>query len=327
MPSHPTYSKGRIMLTYAYRRTRAAVGALLAALLLATGSVVAAEMPRLVIAPLKMPVKLTTVERKLLGEVDLVGIISEGLTDSRSFRIQVRDEAGVQALLHEKQVQASPLARGRAGEGERRSAVAGSTRSDAAIGLDATNYILEPTLQLFTISTRFEKQELIAGMYDRIDTAQLQLAVRIIDLGGNVVFQETVHANPKFGRREATEEDKRRAQPPPLAPIRDAVTKAARSVVDAIVARINPITVLDVQGKTLVIDRGSKNGFDDNTVFSVYGEARQVANKTTGAMHLIPGRLIGKAKVIALHEDVAELEMTEGDAAGVTAGAIVRVSR
>lgn len=249
----------------------------------------------------------------MLGDLRLVEILSESLTDSRSFQVQVRDNAGVQELLKEREVQRSPL---------------GSKRKNKfEVNLDTPDYILQPTLQAFSVSTRFEKLDVIAGMYDRIDTGNLQLHVRIIDLRGNVKFEDTARISAKFPRVEATEEQKRNATAPPTKPIRDAAILAAQGVVDSIVARVNPITVLAVHSSELVIDRGRNSGFDEKTIFGVYGPPKTGPHPNTGVMMWVGGEFIGQARVAALHEESTQLEMIKGDIAKVAVGSIVRINR
>jgi hypothetical protein len=277
----------------------------------AAPAAMAAQPPRLVISDLKVPTQLSAQERALLRQLPLVEVISESLTDSRSFRVQVRDDAGVQAILRELQIQKSSVAR----EGKAK-----------PMGLDAPDYILEPTVTRLRSTTRFEKLELLAGMYTRIDAGDLEMQVRIYDMGGNVVFEETASAIAQYAKQEATEEQKRRGAAPSPAPMLRASRTASGAIVNAIVARINPITVLEVQDKVFIIDRGRNNGFDDKTAFVVYSQPRTIKNPNTGADHTVPGKRIGEARVVAMHEEVSELQFIDADGAQVaTAGAIVRI--
>ncbi len=269
-----------------------------------------AQSPRLVINDLKVATSLNAQERDLLRQVNLTHVLREGLTDSRSFRVGVRENEGVQAIIREKQIQSSPLAR----EGK-----------NNKLGLDTPEYFLEPTLQAFSVRTRFEKAELISGMYSRTDSATMQLVVRVFDAGGNTVFEETSNASAAFPRSEASEEDKARAAPPDPAPIIRAARSMARQVVDAIVARVNPITVVDVQPAVFVIDRGRNNGFDKNTHFLVYGPPRMKTIGDTGNTLRVPGEQVGEAELSQLFEDTAELKLTKGDPHKLAEGCIVRV--
>ena len=297
-------------------RLKAARHAAPALLLLVCASILpgiaAAENPRLVITDLEVPRTLSERERSLVRQIDLVQVIREGLLDSSSFRVLVRENKGVQAIIRERQIQDSPLAR----EGK-----------TTQLGLDSAEYFLEPTLQSFSVRTSYEKLELISGMYERRDSASMQLAVRVFDAGGNSVFEETVSASASYPPREATEADKARATPPDAGPIRKAALRMARGVVDAIVARINPITVVDVQTDAFVIDRGRKNGFDEHTRFIVYGPTRVKKHPERGDEIRLPGERIGEAKLAALFEDRAELTLTSGDAKKLVDGCIVRIAQ
>jgi hypothetical protein len=96
-------------------RLKAARHAAPALLLLVCASILpgiaAAENPRLVITDLEVPRTLSERERSLVRQIDLVQVIREGLLDSSSFRVLVREDKGVQAILLERQIQDSPLAR------------------------------------------------------------------------------------------------------------------------------------------------------------------------------------------------------------------------
>lgn len=281
------------------------------AVMLAMPAAQADESPRLVITQLHVDQSVGARERSLLRQLPLVEVISRTLTSTRSFRVQVRDDAAVQALIQEIQVQHSPLSR----EGR-----------EKRFGLDAPDYILIPTLKALRTRTQYVKAELIAGMYERRDSGELELHVRVFDVGGNAVFERTVRESIGFGRaQEANEEQKQNNPPPPIGPIRVAAEKASLSIANAIIERTNPITVLMVRGGVLIIDRGQSSGFDENTVFSVHSKPEQVDHPTTGKKHNIPPQDLGEAVIVKIHEDSAELKLVKGDARDVPVGSIVRI--
>ncbi|MEJ0040432.1 MAG: CsgG/HfaB family protein [Gammaproteobacteria bacterium] len=269
-----------------------------------------AQSPRLVITDLKIATSLDAQEKNLLRQVNLTQVLREGLTDSRSFRVGVRENESVQAILRERQIQGSPLAR--------------DGKNDK-LGLDTAEYFLEPTLQAFSVRTRFEKAELLSGMYSRTDSATMQLVVRVFDAGGNTVFEETSNGSAAFPRSEASDEDKARAAPPDAAPIVRAARLMARQVIDALIARINPITVVDVQSTVFIIDRGRNNGFDRSTRFMVYGPPRMKTIGDTGNTIRVAGEQVGEAELSELFEDTASLKLTKGDPHKLAEGCIVRV--
>lgn len=289
---------------------RLALSVLLGCAVLFTSAAGAAESPRLVITDLKLPRSLSERERNVVRQLDIVQTLREELLDSRTFRVLVRENESVQAILRERQIQGSPLAR----EGK-----------DDALGLDSAEYFLEPTLQSFSLRTHYEPMPLLPGMYERTDSASMQLAVRVFDGGGNTVFEETVQASAGYPAREATEAEKARSAPRELGPIRKAAKSMTRRVVGAIVARVNPITVIDVQPTVFIIDRGRNNGFDKNTRFAVYAPSRTVVHKVRGDEISVPGRYLGEARLATVFEDVAELKLTEGELKEVVPGCVVRI--
>src|SRR5690554_2792714 len=101
---------------------RLALSVLLGCAVLFTSAAGAAESPRLVITDLKLPRSLSERERNVVRQLDIVQTLREELLDSRTFRVLVRENESVQAILRERQIQGSPLAR----EGK-----------DDALGLDS----------------------------------------------------------------------------------------------------------------------------------------------------------------------------------------------
>jgi hypothetical protein len=283
----------------------------LAAALVATPAARAAESPRMVITPLHVESPVGSRERALLRVMPLVDVLRHTLTNTHSFRVQVRDDAAVRELIRELQVQQSPLAR----EGR-----------EKRFGLDTPDYILIPTLKSLRTRTEYTKADLIAGMYERRDSGELELHVQVLDLGGTVVFERSAREIINFGRpREATEEQKRANAPPPVGPVRAAAEKASQRLVNALIARTNPITVLRVRGDVLVIDRGAGSGFDQNTVFTVLSPPEEEEHPTTGRKYRISATDFGEARVVRIGDDTAELRLVNGDATKVPKGSVVRI--
>lgn len=283
------------------------------AVLLVTGvlsiEAAAADRARLVIADVQMPASLSARERGIAQQIAFGAKINDGLAAARSFDVLVRDDAAVQAILREMQIQKTPLAR----DGK-----------NAKLGLDLPDYILVPTLRRFSVNTTFEKQDLLAGRYERRDTAVMELNVRVIDAGGATVFEKTVTGQPSFEPREASEEEKARATPPPLAPFNAQAARMARAIVDAINVRINPIVVVKVDTASFYILRGSDNGFAEKSRFEVFSPNEKVKVADQDREVTIPGKRIGTAEVIAMYDDVAELRMLDGDLQKVLVNSTVR---
>jgi hypothetical protein len=283
------------------------VGIALAALLLPLEIWAQVEPPRVAILALGGLDRLDQRETAMIRQVDVVQQLRERLIDSRSFWVVMRDQQGIDAVLGERDI----------------AAVDDPAKADV-LGLDTADFFLEPTLT-FNLVTSYEPLPLLDDIYQRSDRAEVELAVRVFDDVGNIRFEERVQQSIRYEPIQADEEARRRNGARPVEPVHAAMRSLVGSVVGAIVARINPITVLDVQPLGFIIDRGKNNGFDESTRFMVFGQPRVVVNPNTGEERTIPGARIGEAKVVEIYEDVAELSLVSGSNSSVTVGAIVRI--
>lgn len=269
-----------------------------------------AERHRLVISQYEVANELSSREIQALKQSDLIQLLREAMIDSRSFSVLTRENNTVQAILKERQIQDSPLSR---------------ENNEQGLGLDITSYFLQPTIKRFDIVTRYQPMELLKDMYERNDSFYFDFSVRIFDTGGNILFEERVERQHSLKPVEADEAERRRNSVRGMSVIRDEIKEIAREIADAVVARINPIVVLDVQGNAIIIDRGKNNGFDMNTRLAVYGESKTIVHPRTGESRTIPGAYIGDARVSRLYEDIAELQLIEGSVEAVKIGCIVRI--
>lgn len=289
---------------------RTAWGLLLTTLLL-TPAARAAENPRIVVTQLHVDAAVGSRERALLRELPLVDVLKRTLTNTNSFRVQVRNDPAVQELIRELQVQKSPLAR----EGR-----------EKRLGLDAPDYLLIPTLKTLRTRTEYAEAKLLAGMYQRTDSGEIELHVQVFNLGGNVVFDRTARESIVFGRsKEATEDEKRANRPPPVGPVRAAAEKSSQQLVNALIARTNPIIVLAVRGDVLVIDRGAGSGFDKSTVFTVHSPPEETVHPTTQRKYRISKVDFGDAEVVRIDEDTTDIRLKNGDGTKVPEHSIVRI--
>ncbi len=284
--------------------------ALLAAVLLVPLELVAqAERPRLAILDLAAATGLNNRETQVAAQVDVVQKLREGLIDSGSFLVVARDDRNLQAIARER--------------------VIANADSDPAaqvrLGLDTADYYLEPVWSRFDLATSYTEVPLLEGSYDRSDSADLELTARVFDDAGNILFEERVSRIVRYPNIEADEAARTRNAARAIGPIADAAAGLVDDVITAMISRINPIVVLDAQAASFVIDRGKNNGFDKDTRFSVFAQARTVVHPTTGEPRTIPGSRIGEAQVVEIYEEVAELKLVTGDNSAVPVGAIVRI--
>lgn len=282
---------------------------LLALWLVATTA--AAERPRIVITRIQLEQALSDRERQGLMQVDLIQVLREALLDSRSFTVLTRDNASVQSIVEEMNLGDSPLA---------------ADGAESPGGLEVASYFLQPTVKQFRLTTRYEPMEMLPDVYERHDSADLEIAVLVFDGSGQTLFEERVSRSRSFAPVEADETARRRNAPRHLADVKAETRDMLRSIVDAMVTRINPITVIDVQQRAFIIDRGRNNGFDESTRFWVFAPSRTVRHPTTGEDIVVPGDRVGMAKISKLYEDVAEATLVHGDPGQVEAGMTLRIA-
>ena len=274
---------------------------------------VSAERPRILVSePVQQESSLSTLERKIIDSAQIQQVLREALIDSRSFRVVARDNDTVQVLLNERDLQDKSIAR------------KGQTNE---LGLDIADYFLIPSILSFSVHTSYQAIELVDDFIERRDRYAIDVAIKVVDSGGNTVFEERIERSQSFLPREVPSSEKNKNTTCPC--ISDSLKKemksAGKHLAYTLINRINPITVLKVSGKRFQIDRGQNSGFDEATVFEVRSEEEIVVHPRTGEELLVPGIKLGTAKVATFQGSFTELEMTEGDIASVKPGAIVYV--
>jgi hypothetical protein len=98
---------------------------------------------------------------------------------------------------------------------------------------------------------------------------------------------------------------------------REMAEKVALRVVDVAF----PVKVIDVEEKTVTLNRGDGGGIKAGEVWTVFGPSRSVTDPDTGAVIKRKGRLIGKIKITSVDPDSSQGEIVEGE--GIAVGAIL----
>jgi len=96
---------------------------------------------------------------------------------------------------------------------------------------------------------------------------------------------------------------------------REMAEKVAHRVVDVAF----PVKVIDVEDKTVTLNRGDGGGIKAGEVWTVFGPSRNITDPDTGAVIKRKGRLIGKIKIVSVDPDSSQGEIVEGDGIGVGA--------
>jgi len=98
---------------------------------------------------------------------------------------------------------------------------------------------------------------------------------------------------------------------------REMAEKVAHRVVDVAF----PVKVIDVEEKTVTLNRGDGGGIRAGEVWTVFGPSKSITDPDTGAVIKRKGRLIGKIKITSVDADSSQEEIVEGD--GIAVGAIL----
>ena len=98
---------------------------------------------------------------------------------------------------------------------------------------------------------------------------------------------------------------------------REMAEKVALRVVDVAF----PVKVIDVEEKTVTLNRGDGGGIKAGEVWTVFGPSRNITDPDTGAVIKRKGRLMGKIKITSVDADSSQGEIVEGE--GIAVGAIL----
>ncbi len=276
-------------------------------------STASAAQPRLVFAAEQTPEQLSAHERHLLQQTDWVSRLQTSLQKSRSIVLLTRDVEDIELILQEKQLAESDL---------------GAGDDSSGFKLDIADSILRPVVKRFDVHTTYGAIPLVDNIFERNDTVTLEFAVEVIGIDGTVRFTKAISDSFSYPSTEATLEQKRSGHFRAAGPVRASSDTIVARLVDAVVTRINPITVLDVQADYFVIDRGVDSGLSTGDRMQVFASPQQIKHPNTGAIQRIPGARIGEATITKVHEDVSFATLVQdaegGELAEIKVGYILR---
>lgn len=98
---------------------------------------------------------------------------------------------------------------------------------------------------------------------------------------------------------------------------REMAEKVALRVVDVAF----PVKVIDIEDKTVTLNRGDGGGVKAGEVWSVFGPSKSITDPDTGAVIKRKGKLVGKIKITSVDPDSSQGEIIEGE--GIAVGAIL----
>jgi hypothetical protein len=105
----------------------------------------------------------------------------------------------------------------------------------------------------------------------------------------------------------------------------DLMPAVARELAEKVAARVAdvafPAKVIDVEDKTVTINRGDGGGMKVGDIWSVFGAGKTITDPDTGEQIKVKGKLIGRIKITSVDARSSQGEMIEDN--GVAVGAIL----
>ena len=266
---------------------------LLLLLVVISASSVYAAQPRLVIAKTEVPQHLSAHGRYLLGQTGWVSRLSLQISKSGSARVLTRDSDDLRVILGEGQLARSSLA---AGDGEE-------------FTLRTADSLLRPIVRRFDVATTYTPVPLVENRFERRDSVSFEYEIRVLGTDGTEKFKKILTGEYHFPEIQETLEQRKQRRfrnPDSLQGVSNGVVD---QMVNAIVVRINPITVIAVRDGFFVIDRGEDSGVSPGDRLQVYTESETIVHN--GKRSVIPGQPLAEAKIYEVHEDVSFVRLLQ----------------
>lgn len=281
--------------------------AVAASCLLASGAAMAEALAkyRVSVADLSVSDALSAQSRKTVMESSLIDSIENAIRNGRKFELVTRRADALAKIRKEQEFAKSGLAAGdAAAEGQ----------------LSNAQSVVKVKVESFAFGRQATKIPNLEGKYKVSDSASLSLSVQIIDTTkGTVTASFPVKASASSGTS-----------------IRDGVGGASRAVLDNAIERaagslanqlsdtVFPITVIQVKGKRIWVNRGNDSGMKMGERFIVYEPGEELIDPQTGENLGSAEMEVGEAKVVRINPKVTLLDITSGDPSMIGQGFILR---
>ena len=281
--------------------------AVAASCLLASGAAMAEALAkyRVSVADLSVSDALSAQSRKTVMESSLIDSIENAIRNGRKFELVTRRADALAEIRKEQEFAKSGLAAGdAAAEGQ----------------LSNAQSVVKVKVESFAFGRQATKIPNLEGKYKVSDSASLSLSVQIIDTTkGTVTVSFPVKASASSGTS-----------------IRDGVGGASRAVLDNAIERaagslanqlsdtVFPITVIQVKGKRIWVNRGNDSGMKMGERFIVYEPGEELIDPQTGENLGSAEMEVGEAKVVRINPKVTLLDITSGDPSMIGQGFILR---
>lgn len=260
---------------------------------------------RVSVADLAVSDSLSEQQKKTVLTSSLIADIENAIRNGRKFELLTRRADALAEIRKEQAFAKSGLAAGdAAAEGQ----------------LSNAQSIVKVTVESFSFGRSATKIPNLEGKYKVQDSASIALNVQILDTTkGTVTGAFPVKASSASGTS-----------------IRNGVGGASKSILEQTMAKaagnlanqlsdtIFPITVIQVKGKRIWINRGNDSGMKMGERFIVFEPGEDLIDPQTGENLGSAEMEVGEAKVTRINPKVTVLEVTKGDPAQIAQGFLLR---
>ena len=260
---------------------------------------------RVSVADLAVSDSLSEQQKKTVLTSSLIADIENAIRNGRKFELLTRRADALAEIRKEQAFAKSGLAAGDAAtEGQ----------------LSNAQSIVKVTVESFSFGRSATKIPNLEGKYKVQDSASIALNVQILDTTkGTVTGAFPVKASSASGTS-----------------IRNGVGGASKSILEQTMAKaagnlanqlsdtIFPITVIQVKGKRIWVNRGNDSGMKMGERFIVFEPGEDLIDPQTGENLGSAEMEVGEAKVTRINPKVTVLEVTKGDPAQIAQGFLLR---
>lgn len=260
---------------------------------------------RVSVADLAVSDSLSEQQKKTVLTSSLIADIENAIRNGRKFELLTRRADALAEIRKEQAFAKSGLAAGdAAAEGQ----------------LSNAQSIVKVTVESFSFGRSATKIPNLEGKYKVQDSASIALNVQILDTtNGTVTGAFPVKASSASGTS-----------------IRNGVGGASKSILEQTMAKaagnlanqlsdtIFPITVIQVKGKRIWVNRGNDSGMKMGERFIVFEPGEDLIDPQTGENLGSAEMEVGEAKVTRINPKVTVLEVTKGDPAQIAQGFLLR---
>ena len=260
---------------------------------------------RVSVADLAVSDSLSEQQKKTVLTSSLIADIENAIRNGRKFELLTRRADALAEIRKEQAFAKSGLAAGdAAAEGQ----------------LSNAQSIVKVTVESFSFGRSATKIPNLEGKYKVQDSASIALNVQILDTTkGTVTGAFPVKASSASGTS-----------------IRNGVGGASKGILEQTMAKaagnlanqlsdtIFPITVIQVKGKRIWVNRGNDSGMKMGERFIVFEPGEDLIDPQTGENLGSAEMEVGEAKVTRINPKVTVLEVTKGDPAQIAQGFLLR---